>query len=113
MGLGISRMSGRELGISRRFWSDTELGISRKFEQELELSISQQFEAGREQALEHQQLGSGLKPGLSQRHHHYLAPLPVRNPSRKMEGTVAASVGHTSCCSFKKSEKKTFIKTVR
>lgn len=100
MGLDISRMSGRELGISRRFWSGMELGISHKFEQELELSISQWFEADREQALEHQPFGSGLKPGLSQRHHHYLAPLPSQNPSHKMEGTVAVSAGHTSCCDF-------------
>lgn len=134
---GISRMSGRELGTSRRFWSGMELDISRKFEWEPELSISQWFEADKEQVPEHKQFGPGLKlglkpglkpdlnqslkpglkrilkPGLSQRHRCHLARLQVPNPSHKMEGTAAASAGHTSCCSFENSEKKRFIKTAR
>lgn len=130
MELGISRMSGRELGISHRFWSGMELDISHKFERELELSISRWFEAGKGQVLEHKQFGPGLKldlkpglklglklglkPGPFQRHHHcHLAQLQVPNPSHKMEETVAASAGHTSCCGFENSEKKRFIKTAR
>lgn len=90
-----------------------ELGILQKSELEPELSISRWFEAGGEQALEHQQFGPGLKPGFHQRHRCYLALIPVQNPSHKMEGTVAAFAGHTSCCGFEKSEKKRSIKTAR
>lgn len=131
-------MSGRELGTSRRFWSGMELDMSHKFEWEPELSISRRFEADREQGPEHKQFGPGLKlglkpglkpdlkqrgrkpglkqslkPGLSQRHHCHLARLQVPNPSHKMEGTAAASAGHTFCCSFENSEKKRFIKIAR
>lgn len=109
--LGTSRKFGRELGISHRS-SGRELGTSHRFESGMELGTSHRFEWGMEQGPSHRQFWSGMGLGISQRHHWYPVQPLVPSLSHKMEGTVAASAGHTLFCGFAKSVKKGFIRTI-
>jgi len=84
--------------ISCRSESDMDLGISQRFELDMEVSISRRFE-------------SDMEVGILQKYIWYSAQLPILNLSRKMEGILAVSAGHTSFCGFAKSEKKILIRS--
>lgn len=52
-----------------------------------------------------------MEVGSLQKYIWYSAQPPIPNLSRKMEGIVSVSAGHTSFCGFAKSEKKVLIRS--